>query len=178
VSDQWTRRCEHYRVPRTLRTASFDGDPTESLKAARQFVDDELERGGVLMLLGQTGTGKTYSALAACRTLGDHWSFWYFPAWCAAMLDPDRRVGAREDAHAERLLVLDDFGAEYLKAGGLIETFVDELVWTREGNRLPTIITTNLTPDTLRARITDRIVDRLNAWGRIVQVVGPSLRQP
>ena len=86
MTEAWDRRIAHYRVPMILRDASFDGDPTDALKAAREYVDEDLAMGRALVLLGQTGTGKTYSALAVCRTREDHWSFWYFPAWCAAIV--------------------------------------------------------------------------------------------
>ena len=84
---------------------------------------------------------------------------------------------ALDRAKRTELAVFDDFGAEYLKDGGLVEAFIDEIIWTREGEILATIISTNLTADQLRERLSDRIVDRLRgSWGRVVSVPGESLR--
>jgi len=55
---------------------------------------------------------------------------------------------------------------------------VDEIIWAREGNARATIITTNLMPDDLRARCSDRIVDRLRGeWGSLYVVPGASRRR-
>ena len=94
------------------------------------------------------------------------------------MLDGgDRRVEARALLVTPGLLVLDDLGTEYAKVGGFLDATLDEIVWYREANLLPTLITTNLTPDGMRDRLSDRIVDRLRgSWARIVACGGESRR--
>jgi DNA replication protein DnaC len=93
---------------------------------------------------------------------------------CRRLLDyNDRRV--RGELEAE-FVVLDDFGGEYVNPGGAAESHIDELLWTRHGERRATIITTNLTPDQLRGRLSDRILDRLLEWGHTVTLTAPSMR--
>jgi DNA replication protein DnaC len=103
--------------------------------------------------------------------------FLHFPALCGALLDSQRRAEALEAAKRTRFIVLDDFGAEYVKEGGLLEVLVDEIICHREAEILPTIITTNLTRDKLKDRLSDRIIDRFHGgWGRVFAVTGASLR--
>ena len=83
---------------------------------------------------------------------------------------------ALEQAKGTWLVVFDDIGVEYVKEGGLVEAFFDEIVWHREGNEQPTIFTTNLTAEQLKERLSDRILDRLRGWGTVCAVGGPSLR--
>jgi len=70
-----------------------------------------------------------------------------------------------------------DLGVEYLKPGGLLEVMLDEIVWRRENLALATIFTTNLSPEELRDRLSDRIISRLRGWGKTMRVNGPDLRE-
>jgi hypothetical protein len=50
-------------------------------------------------------------------------------------------------------------------------------VWFREGEGLATVITTNLTGEDLRARLSDRVVDRLRGqWASLFAVTGENFR--
>jgi DNA replication protein DnaC len=82
-------------------------------------------------------------------------------------------------AKTTEFIVLDDFGVEYAKEGGLVDAFLDEIIWTREANCLPTIITTNLSVEALKARLPERLIDRLRGqWGAVYECPGRSLRHP
>jgi DNA replication protein DnaC len=106
-----------------------------------------------------------------------HSAFLYWPELCARLIDRDTRQGALSIATAPGLVVFDDFGAEYLKDGGLLAATIDSLVWRRHADILPTLITTNLTPDQLRERLSDRIIDRLrDDWASIHVIAHDSLR--
>ena len=123
-------------------------------------------------------THNTYAVAALLRVFrGLDPQFWYFPALCGALLDREHGRDVLESVKNAWLLALDDFGAEYLKSGGLLDAFIDELFWHREGNGLPTILTTNLMPGELKDRISDRIADRLKGeWGWLRVIPGESLR--
>jgi len=181
---EWATLAREREIPLRLRDASFDdGQECPALGRTHGYVVQELSQGACLVLMGPTGVGKTYAAVAAIRdhlirtgTWGD---FWYFPALCSAMMTQDReqQLDAKRALKSEKLLVLDDFGGEYLKPGGFLESLIDEAIWYREGNILPTILTTNLMPDQMKERLSDRIVDRLRGdWGRLFVCVGESFR--
>lgn len=183
-SKEWATLAREREIPLRLRDASFEkGQECPSLQRAEQYVVQEVSQGVCLVLMGPTGVGKTYAAVAAIRdhlmrtaTWGD---FWYFPSLCSALMNQDRetQLDAKRALKSDKLLVLDDFGGEYLKPGGFLESLIDEAIWYREGNILPTILTTNLMPEQMKERLSDRIVDRLRGdWGRLFVCVGESFR--
>lgn len=176
---EWRVHAEASGIPRRLWCASLrDGEPTFAVERAREYlVAGELEAGGCLVLAGPTGAGKSYAAVGAIRHAG-FGRFRYWPAACGALLNPETRNEELQMLKASpSLLVLDDVGTEYLKADGLVEAFFDELIWQREGNALPTIMTTNLTTEGLKARWSARIVDRIRGgWGSVAECPGESMR--
>jgi DNA replication protein DnaC len=178
---EWEKRAVGWGIPARLRDAAFDaGRPSKAIAAVQAYLETDYPKGRALILLGDTGLGKSWAAVAACRALhvrGEPWAFAYFPDWCRRMLTPETRGEATEQAQGTGLLVWDDFGSEYLKAGGFIETALDAVIWHREGNFHPLLLTTNLTRDQLAERVSDRVVDRLRTWGRLIAVKGPSLRR-
>jgi len=178
-SKRWLDQGRAMGIPARLIDASFTaGRETEVLNRARVYAQEEYEHGKCLVLMGPTGVGKTYAAIAAMRAIRDSSRFWYFPALCGALLDQDRRAETLQAVKETPFVVLDDFGAEYLKVGGLLDAFIDEIIWHRESEEQSMILTTNLLPDQLRERLSDRIVDRLNSqWGALFVVPGESLRE-
>ena len=176
---EWLALAAKIGVPMKLaRTASMvRGRSEPALVRTRRWLDDEWPSGACLVLSGPTGVGKSFAAVAALRAMAGGRRFFYFPSLCGAWLDGDRRKEALERAETTRTAVFDDFGTEYVKRGGLLEALLDEVVWHREANDLPTIITTNLTSEELKGRLSDRIIDRLRGgWGRVFECPGESLR--
>ena len=178
-AQRWLDEGRDMGIPTRLIDASFTaGRETEVLNRARVYAQEEYQHGRCLMLMGPTGVGKTYAAVAAMRAIKSPSRFWYFPALCGALLDQDRRAKTLQEVKDIPFVVLDDFGAEYLKVGGLLDAFIDEIIWHRESEEQSMILTTNLLPDQLRERLSDRIVDRLNSqWGALFVVPGESLRE-
>jgi DNA replication protein DnaC len=165
-------------VPKRLLSASLESSlATPSVVKAREYVATDLHDGRALLLCGPTGVGKSW-ALAAILAALPAWPrrFCYFPALASALLDQATRRDALESVRRTRIVALDDLGSEYLKPGGLLEATIDDIVWHREAEELPTIISTNLKPDELRERLSPRIIDRLAEWAVIVPVPGNSLR--
>lgn len=182
--DRYDRWLAGSGIPVRLQHATLTARPTPALQAAAAYLGDAsagysdagFARGEALVLAGPTGVGKSYAAAAAMMAVGDG-HFLYFPALCAQLLRSEAQPGAMALAKRSDLLVFDDLGTEYLKEGGLLAAFLDEIVWHREGNALPTVITTNLTAQELAKRLGDRITDRLRGvWGRVIECPGESLR--
>lgn len=184
VEARWDRIGEAIGLPARLKPARLERDrPTQAMSRATQYLrEGEYAAGCCLVLTGPTGVGKSWAASAAMFELQrlprvPARRFKYFPALCGALLDPHRRREALDEATKTHVLVLDDLGVEYVKDGGLIDTFLDEIIWTRESEYRPTIITTNLTTDQLKQRLPGRLVDRLRGdWGRVFECPGESLR--
>jgi len=123
-----------------------------------------------LVLMGGTGAGKTVAAVRAMHTrqrtqfiralrIGAH-----FERWAS---DRESNVVAL-DLGAD-LLVVDDLGQEPIEDRRAMPA-IEEVLDSRQSERTRTIITTNLSPDAIRARYSDRICSRLAQNGRFVPV--------
>jgi DNA replication protein DnaC len=124
-----------------------------------------------IVLSGDTGAGKTHNAYAlighivmaaANRNQRCRWKVVTHPDLNAEMRPkPDESHAYALDAYLEAdLLVFDDLGAgkhtEYTTESAM------RLVDRRWANRMPTIYTTNLTPDLLDAVVGERVTSRLS----------------
>lgn len=180
----WAIHADRLGIPPRLRDARLTGEgvrETAAVKVVRDYCEAAMARGGCLVLSGPAGVGKSWAAVAALHAaIVRHYriGFCYFPTLCAALLDSLRRPPALDAAKESAVVLFDDFGAEYTRqGGGFLATLVEEIIWHREGHNLPTLLTTNLTTDQLRAHCSDRIVDRLRgSWGEVVELPGASLR--
>ncbi|MBX5476781.1 MAG: ATP-binding protein [Clostridia bacterium] len=188
------------QVPRRLREASFAcASLYPPAQAAFEWVSQQIEgwqgsseddeprplyrfRGGCLVLAGPTGVGKSWAAVAAVREFVRAYASF---RWCYA---PDMLPEIDSEMHREhvplrqtsaattQVLVIDDLGAEAETKSE--RERIDRLIYHRHGNRLTTIITTNLSVPDLRERYGDRVADRLYEWGVIHEFGGASQRMP
>jgi len=177
--DAWDRVAAEVGLPRRLWRACITDAATPSMVRVRGYLAGEYAQGVCLVLAGPTGIGKTWAAAAALREARCGKQFVFFPALCSALMDSQRRVAALEAAKSTPFVVLDDFGAHYEDRGGFLDSLVYEVLWWREANALPTVMTSNLTLERLREVLSDRILDRLRGdWGRVAHLAGPSRREP
>ncbi|MCP3820108.1 ATP-binding protein [Streptomyces sp. A3M-1-3] len=142
-----------------------------------------VNRGPSLLLLGPTGVGKTYEAYGALRELGvtgivARWTI-VTAADLYAQLRP--RHGIDSETEFQRyakasILLVDDLGA-----GGKISEFTEDinfrLVNHRYENELPTLITSNVVPQELSARLGDRVASRLTEMCQRIVITGQDRRR-
>ena len=129
-------------------------------------------------MLGGFGTGKSHLGAAALRKFGRGWFIKQSSLLFAlratykdkAAFDPIER------AQTARLLVLDDVG---ISSGGRDELpLLHEILDYRHGERLPTIITSNLPIEGLSSVIGERMADRLRESAfRVLKFSGASNRR-
>lgn len=132
---------------------------------------------GVLLLVGATGPGKTHAAftvahrLCVRRALPFRW-------WTAEGMLTELAPGGDDQTNtavtSTRLVLIDDLGAEPETAWRT--STIGRIIDTRWANRLPTIITSNLTFAELAARYSTRVTSRINGEVTAVLFDGPDRR--
>lgn len=163
---------------------------TPAIAAARRAIED-----GVVMVVlsGPVGIGKSTAGawwlgelltgedIPIHRTYGARASE---PAPLALRVKATALARwARFDEDAMRrlnetdLLVIDDFGQEYLDAKGALSSLIDEVIDARYECQRLTLITTNLGTDGFVERYGARFTDRLLEKNRFVSLTGESLRR-
>lgn len=133
-----------------------------------------------LLFLGNTGLGKTHlSTSIAVRVIERGFDVLYASAPnLFASLEAEKFGRTASFSMADLLdadlFILDDLGAE--SAGALGVNFLYNLVNTRLVTKKPTLINTNLTPDELKKRYTDRVASRLLGEYHLLFFAGNDIR--
>jgi DNA replication protein DnaC len=147
--------------------------------ASRGFA--RVETGPSLLLIGNTGSGKTYQAYGAIRALSVSGANCSWTVTTAAdmyaQLRPRHRVDTEEEFEKfsrTTLLVLDDLGAA--KGTEWNEEVNYRLINHRYENELPTLITSNVPPKNLAAVLGERVASRLVEMAERVVIQGQDRR--
>lgn len=174
-------KLQSYGLPDNLINATFENfTPDEEadaghVEAVKSFCDI---RRGFLVMIGGYGTGKSHLSAAALRAVGKGW-FVKQSSLLYALRQTYRDTAAFDPidrAQSARLFVLDDVGSS---SGGRDELpLLHEILDYRHGERLPTIITSNLPFEKLSAVIGERMADRLRESAfRVLKFTGTSNRR-
>jgi DNA replication protein DnaC len=181
--EEWRQRktaVQLARMPLAYRGAQLPRTPAGAI-AMGWLLD--YRRGDVkpLAVLGPTGTGKTYIAMALARLLltDDHVPVTIVTA--ADLMAALRPSAVSEHANLELMalavapvMVLDDLGSE--RMSDWTEEQLYRLADERSRNARPTIITSNLDGAQLRARYGARIVGRLFGGAALIKLDGNDRR--
>ena len=151
-----------------------------SLAAATRLT--RVESGGSLLLVGPTGTGKTWQAYGALRALSESgaycsWRFITAPDLFAQLrprpnVDPEQVYESYASAH---LLVLDELGAQ--RDSEWTGEYLGRLIDIRWKHQRATLITSNVLPEQFAHRFGDRITSRLAQMCTQVALTGPDRRR-
>ena len=165
------RRCFNDEAMQSWTFANDDMSNERVTKAMQNYVDNfpELKKQGKgLLLYGQCGTGKTYSACEVANALIDK-GYSVLVTNFARVLNELQATFEKQEyidsINRNDLLVLDDLGIE--RDTSFAREQVYNIIDARYRAGLPMIITTNLTMDKIKAtqdidnmRIYDRILER------------------
>ena len=167
-------------IPPQYRTATIEEQP-KHMKAIFDWLVADLP--GLMTLTGPCGTGKTRMLYAITQKSADP-RMWDVPTLVvktqrAARMVPDGAYSYHEIRRIDKLIdhnqlvALDDLGAEKTTDFVLQELY--RLISQRELWGKPTLITTNLSLDTLAKKLDDRIVSRM-AGGIVLEFSGADRR--
>jgi DNA replication protein DnaC len=139
-----------------------------NLTIARGYADNFPARGGNLLLIGNTGTGKTHVSTAIAKTvISQGFEVLYDSSQnIVNEFENDRfRSGYGQHESASRkymecdLLIIDDLGTEFVNS--FTVSCLYNLLNTRQNRGLSTIISTNLSAEELAGKYEGRIYSRI-----------------
>lgn len=140
-----------------------------------------ISRGRSLLLLGPTGTGKTYQAFGIIRALATSGASYDWRAVTAADLYAEMRPRHRVDSEEvfqeyarTSVLLLDDLGAA--KSTEWTEEVTYRIITSRYNDERPTIVTSNLAPRQLEEALGGRVYSRLHEMSATVVLDGKNYR--
>lgn len=167
---------------------------TPAMSGAEAWVNmDSKSRPTFLMLMGETGTGKSVAAALAMRLAR---SFYLRPSdgvvsWCwtsnagkyleaqgmADLCFSDSGRRALDRASRLKVLVIDDIGAERMDQQGFWQAAFGSLISEREDARLPTVVTSNLKAEAFVERYGARVYSRIKGDSMVVACGAEDLRR-
>lgn len=157
----------------------------EILDFCRDYAADFATDSPSLLLYGATGLGKTHLSLAiASETVKKGYGVIYGSAQnLMSRLEKEHFSSGRNSEYegSEQallecdLLIIDDLGAEFSTQFTVAELY--NIINTRIMSRLPVIISTNLTPDGLEQKYTQRITSRIVGNYISLYFCGKDIRQ-
>lgn len=181
LDEAWKVDCDKIGVPFYLREASLEGPtpPGQSgMEHVRSYMRDGFLKGRCVWILGNTGCGKSYAAAGALRAAPNVSRRWFdMEVLCQDLMSQESEEVFRS-ARKTYFVVLDDFGSHWTKDSGAVESRLESIFRIREANRLPTIVTSNLSKPEIAARVSGRTRSRIEgAWGSGINLFGPDLRK-
>lgn len=152
------------------------------LQAAKGYAERFARTNASLLFLGATGLGKTHLSLAIAQKVADTGHPVIYASAprllgrleSAKFKDDPEAEAYRQAVYSCDLLVVDDLGAEMGTRYTQAEVY--DLINARLNETLATIINTNLTPEEISARYTDRVLSRLVGAYTVVSFKGKDVR--
>lgn len=164
---------------------ALDGPETKPTAAIRWLRDVFIPSGKQeAVLIGGTGSGKTYSTIAFCSKYADETQPGHLNAHFIDAVKLAKTLQSREEQEHRRLenvalLVIDDFGtlgAELFRAKEF-QTMFESLFNHRHSQKRKTLITSNLSPEALKAALGDRVMSRISENGLIYMTNDGDMRK-
>ncbi len=161
------------RMPARAVEAALVADVTDPAIVAVAKWNDENQNGGILVLSGPVGSGKTVAAVWLALRLPR------LPIFVRAseLAVASRYGGERNEWFDAMSLIVDDLGAEHVTEKGAFIADIDQLADTFYADRRHLVITTNATAKIFAERYGQRVADRLRESGTWIPVVGDSRRK-
>ena len=153
-----------------------------ALERAKNFVQNFKEKGGNLLLLGQTGCGKTFLSNCIAKALLDEGvSVIYFTAFELFRVFEEqtfKKNADLADIHDQifdcDLLIIDDLGTEFQNSFTTARLF--QCLNERLLRNKSTIISTNLSFEEMRDTYSERITSRVFSNYDVLKLIGEDIR--
>lgn len=154
---------------------------SSNLKICRRFAEEFGPGSGNLLFTGATGLGKTFLSACIARQVADKGFSVVYESANQIFRDFEiEKFGQEENSGSTRkymecdLLIIDDLGTEMTTQFTISALY--QMVNSRMMNSRSTVISTNLTPESLSQRYSPQIASRITGGYRIVRFAGHDIR--
>ena len=146
-----------------------------------------------LFITGKVGTGKTHlvaaivdrlARLYARRLFSKYYNYYEYPIIYVSAVELFSQIRASFNEHNTdeimekyencNLLIIDDLGVE--KASDFTVEYIYKIIDNRYCNLKPVIITSNLTDDELKEKLSERIISRIYEMCKGIKLTGKDYR--
>lgn len=157
----------------------------EILNYCQCYAEDFNKNSPSILMTGRTGLGKTHLSLAIAKSAIER-GFGVIYGSVQTLIsrleherfDKDKSNSSENTLQMLSncdLLILDDLGAEFLTS--FVVSVLNEIINFRMMSDKPTIISTNLSPEELEARYSERISSRIIGYYHALNFIGRDIRQ-
>lgn len=155
----------------------------KTLSECKKYAESFSLSSDSLLMTGKPGLGKTHLSISiACKAIDKGFDVMYIPFHSLITKLEAMRFGKGSDDYQDSLepvlkcdlLLLDDLGSEFTTS--FSTSVIYDIVNTRQLNRLPTVINTNLGGNELSARYGERLGSRLIGCYRVIPFCGSDIR--
>ena len=176
---------EYYRNQKTKNCDDCYKVMEKILNKCKKYATNFQPHSESLLFMGDVGVGKTHLSLSiVSEVIKQNYGVIYdsVGSLLSKIEEEHFKTSKTETQNSDTLqlvlntdlLVLDDLGTEFLTSFTL--SVIYTIINTRINRNLPTIISTNLTPDDIREKYEPRLKSRLLACYRCLQLEGPDIR--
>lgn len=138
---------------------------------------------GLVLWSPDRGTGKTLLAVLATKTLMGFGVDCYFvqfsemiDTFTAGWRDEAERAWFNKRIRNATMLVIDDLGREHKGRSEVVESMLDQVIRHRVANALPTLLTTNYSPQEIQGGYGPNVMSLLYERSAWVEVAGRDYR--
>lgn len=163
----------------TLYPAESRESMKELFEYCKEYVADFSDKSPSLLFMGGTGLGKTHLSSAIAMGVLDKGCDVVYDTAQSIFSAYEKNRFNREDNETAKytectLLIIDDLGAEM--GGNMAESTLYNILNARMNAQLPTLISTNLSPNEIKAKYDDRIISRLFGQFMLLRFTGKDIR--
>ena len=155
---------------------------SSNFEFCKQYANDFHKSSQSILMLGNTGLGKTHLSLSIAKELIEKDFSVLYGSTQSLILKIEKEHFGRSDTGSDTisalldcdLLILDDLGTEF--STNFTTSAIYNIINSRQLSSKPTIISTNLSIAELEEKYSDRIVSRIVGSSRILQFYGNDIR--
>lgn len=177
--DHWLAKLKSAGIPKKLLRVNFERYPGEASFATKVQEYSKEQTPGLLILVGEIGTGKSGLAVSAAKEItwaDESKTLKYFYAYDLLIsgVSFEERKGTLKEVLAPDVVIIDELGIQLDTPPA--RAFLERVLIGRHEEEKATILISNLEPEKFWALLGERVEDRIKKTGKRVVFDGINIR--